>query len=322
MRFRQRTFPFLILATISLGCPPRAKMTPPPADAPAEQVAVAGATVFIGAGDIARCDGTGDEGTARLVDSVLKADSVAGVNDAVFTVGDNAYPVGSPSDFANCFGPSWGDTAKRIMKKIHPAPGNHEHKTPDAAPYYAYFGEKRAGSPRKGYYSYDLGDWHVIVLNSEIVVNGVFPVEDRRAQEEWLRKDLAGSNKKCAIAYLHHPRFSSGWHGNEVLLQPLWQIMYDGNVDVVIHGHDHNYERFAPLTAAGVLDTLRGIVSFVVGTGGAELRGLAGTPQVHSLSRIQGYYGVLKLTLGKEEYRHAFLTTDGRIWDPGGGKCH
>ncbi len=311
----------LALPLLAVACKSPVRTIPPPADAPAELVALSGASILIGAGDIARCNSPADEATAALVDSVLRADSAANVEDAVFLLGDTVYPNGSAQDFALCFTPSWGDTAKRIMSKVRPTPGNHEYNTAAAAPYYEYFG-KRAASPGKGYYSYDLGEWHVIALNSEIVVNRRFTDLERKAQEDWLQEDLKGSPKKCAVAYWHHPFFSSGWHGSDSRLAGLWRILYESGVDLVLVGHDHNYERFQPLTPAGVVDSTAGIVQIVVGTGGAGLRNFRSTIAPHSAFRLQGYYGVLKLTLGAGEWRSAFLDTNGTVWDPGGGRCH
>ena len=304
-----------------VSCKIPVQLTPAPADAPAEQVALTGASVMIGVGDIAVCGTNGDERTAQLVDSVLRADSVAKVSDEVFTLGDNAYPDGSASSFALCFGPSWGDSAKGIMRRIHPSPGNHEHQSVGASPYYQYFGS-RAGSSKKGYYSYDVGEWHVVVLNSEIIVSAAFTLADRKAQEDWLRADLKTSPRLCAVAYWHNPRYSSGWHGSDIALQPVWQILFDAGVDLVLTGHDHDYERYLPQDAAGVADTVHGMTEYVVGTGGGDLRGFASAPTPNSAARVEGYFGVLKLTLGKAEYRAAFLDVNGRTWDPAGGKCH
>lgn len=317
--FWPQTF-IAVLAASAMACPPPVRLTPPSAKASAEEVALAGASVLIGAGDIAACPSQGDEGTAAIVDSVLKADSAAGVRDQVFSAGDNVYPSGRAQDFAKCFGPSWGSPGRRIMKEIRPVPGNHEYDTEGAAPYYAYFGDK-AGAPDKGYYTYKLGEWRVYAINSEIVVNPRFTARDRTAQEDWLRKDLADNPTKCALAYWHHPRFSSSYHGSEALMLPLFKILYDGNAELVISGHDHTYERFAPQTVAGVKDSLRGITQIVVGTGGAELRGFR-IPAANSVARVEGYHGVLKLTLGAGGYQHAFLDINGRIWDPGMGTCH
>jgi hypothetical protein len=297
------------------------QITPPPADAPASVVALSGASVAIGVGDIATCGMQGDEQTAIVVDSVLRADSVAKVGDVVFTLGDNAYPNGDARDFALCFAPSWGDSAKGIMKKIRPAPGNHEHLSNGGAVYYQYFGN-RAGSSKKGYYSYDVGAWHAVVLNSEIIVNSAFTDAERKAQEDWLRKELQGAQGLCTMVYWHNPRFSSGWHGSDGALQSVWQILYDGGVDLVLNGHDHDYERFRPQTPLGVADSVKGIAEYVVGTGGGVLRGFRDRPAANSAVRVEGHFGVLILTLGKEEYRSAFLDVSGRIWDVAGGKCH
>lgn len=316
-----RLFLFIAAAT-SGSCHPPARQTPPPANASAEQVALAGASVLVGAGDIARCNADGDELTAMIVDSILKADSVAKVTDAVFTLGDNAYTSGSTGQWTNCFTPSWGDPNKSIMKNIKPSPGNHEYYTAGADPYYVYFG-KNAGEPGKGFYSYNIGEWHAVVLNSEIIVNSsIFNEEARKEQYDWLEKDLKANTKECTLAYWHHPRFSSGSHGSDAKLTPTWQALYEYGVDLVLTGHDHHYERFAPMTPQGVVDTLYGIPSFVIGTGGAELRGMRLPLAQNSLRRVEGHYGVLLLTLGGKEFRSTFISTDGFSWDPSGGKCH
>jgi alkaline phosphatase len=311
----------VLLLALLPACQPQVDPTPPPADAPAEIVALTGAAILIGVGDIAACDSRGDELTAAIVDSVLRADSVVDVENVVFTLGDNAYPDGSSQDFARCFTPSWGDPAKRIMRIIRPSPGNHEHLTYDAAPYYEYFG-KNAGSPSKGYYSYNIGEWHAVALNSEIVVNGLFSDAERAEQLEWLAQNLKDNPKKCTVAYWHHPRFSSGWHGSDRRLASFWSILYDAGVDLVLSGHDHHYERFQPLTPTGVADSARGIVQILAGTGGGELRGLRDPLAPHSAARVQGRFGVVKLTLGAEEWRSAFLATNGGVYDASGGKCH
>jgi 3',5'-cyclic AMP phosphodiesterase CpdA len=308
------------VTVLLISCFPRVQVTPPPATATAKEVALAGAAVLIGAGDIAECGSPGDESTARLIDSVLKADSAAKVEDAVFSVGDHAYPNGTRQDFERCFKPSWGDSSKLIMQRIRPVPGNHEHNTMYAAGYYQFFGD-RAGERGKGYYAYDLGTWRIIALNSEIPVNGEFGAEDRTGQEDWLRQELETNKKPCTIAYMHRPLFSSGGHAGDAFMLNLWNILYSGGVDIVISGHDHHYERFLPMNPAGALDTLKGVVQFVVGTGGAGLRGLR-APARNSVARVQGHFGVLKLTLGAGEYRFVFLEPQGRLWDIGGGKCH
>ena len=261
----RRTAPWIPAALVAMlpACAPQSTTTPPPATAPAELVKLTGASVLIGAGDIARCDGQGDEQTAALVDSLLQADSVAGVKDAVFTLGDNAYPNGSAQDFSACYGASWGDSLKRIHKVIRPTPGNHEHSVVGAAPYYEYFGDA-AGPPRKGYYSYDLGEWHIVVLNTNIDHSAT------SAQMNWLKADLAANPTSCTLAYWHHPLFNSGAsHGNKTSTRPLYQALYDAGAEVVLTSHEHTYERFAPQTATGQADPAFGIRQWVVGTGGA-----------------------------------------------------
>ena len=312
-----------LLATVlaMLSCKPPVRTTPAPAEAPAELAYLTGASVMIGAGDIAGCDNGGDGRTAMVVDSVLRADSVAKVTDAAFTLGDNAYQEGTATQFRNCFGATWGDSTKRIMKKIHPTPGNHEYLSPGADPYFDYF-KASAGNRGEGYYSYDVGAWHVVVLNSELVVNSGFSQAQRTQQEEWLRKDLKDHAKPCTLAYWHHPRFSSGYHGSDARLTPIWQILYDNNVDLVLNGHDHDYERFAPQNPLGIADSTRGIYEIVVGTGGEELRGFGSQKVSNSLARIEGHFGVLKLTLGGGEFRSIFIDDAGRLWDPSRGKCH
>jgi hypothetical protein len=282
---------------------------------------VAGASVLVGSGDIAVCGGQFDEATAVLVDSILKADSAAGVEDVVFTTGDNVYPNGAKQYWDACWKPSWGDTAKRIMDRIRPAVGNHDLDAELGAAFLEVFGD-RVGEESGGYYSYDLGVWHVVVLNSEIMTNPAFAVASRRAQEEWLREDLAANDEQCTIAVFHRPRFSSGAHAGDLRMTTFWRILYERNVDIVLNGHEHHYERFEPQTPAGLPDTVRGITQFIVGTGGASLTGIRYPVQANSARRITGYHGVLKLTLGAGEYQHAFLDTDGRIWDMGAGKCH
>jgi hypothetical protein len=155
------------------------------------------------------------------------------------------------------------------------------------------------------------------------VVNvGSFSEIARTAQETWLKDDLKSHHQRCTVAYWHNPRFSSGWHGSDPRLGPLWQILFDGGVDVVLNGHDHDYERFLPQTPEGVVDSTKGITQVIVGTGGGDLRGFRGTFVKNSAYRVQGHFGVLKLTLGGAEWRSAFLDVKGGIYDPVGGKCH
>ncbi|MDP9201014.1 MAG: metallophosphoesterase [Gemmatimonadota bacterium] len=311
----------IALSGLIVGCSRDEPPTPTPPGGSPNEIVLPGAPVMIGAGDIAVCGTSGDEATAKIVDSVLTADSAATVQSVVFTLGDNAYPSGSggvDNDFPRCFSPSWG--GRRIMNVIRPAPGNHDYDSGSGAPYFAYFGE-RAGLPGKGYYSYDVGEWHVISLNSELYFGRANPSEARE-QEDWLRRDLEDHRNLCALAYFHRPLFSSGDHGGTQDVQPLWRMLYEGGVDVVLNGHEHNYERFLPQTPAGVADSAKGIEQIVAGTGGAALRGVRYPLARNSLVQIHGRFGVLKLSLGAGEYRHAFLDADGRVWDAAGRKCH
>jgi len=310
----------LLGMVIPLSCFPPVRVTPPPADAPAEEVADSNAAVMIGAGDIGVCGSRGDEATAAIVDSVLKADSTAKVEDIVFTLGDNAYPSGTTAQFKLCFGSSWGDSTKRIMKWMRPALGNHEYLSDEGSAYFKYFGE-RAGQPEKGYYGYDVGEWRAIVLNSEIL-GSHFTDEDRKAQVDWLRGELKDHTNKCKVAYFHRPLWSSGGHGGHADMHDIFHILHEDGVDLVLAGHEHHYERFAPMTPAGVLDTLKGITQIIAGTGCGELRGLRTPLARNSAYQIQGHYGVLKLTLGAEAWRSAFIDSRGRVWDRSGGKCH
>ncbi len=259
---------------------------------------------FVGAGDIASCGSAGrDEETAELLDAI---------GGTVFTLGDNAYPDGTAANFADCYEPTWG----RHKARTRPSPGNHDYHTPGATPYYAYFGAS-AGDSGKGYYSFDLGDWHIISLNSNIDMSA------GSAQEQWLRADLAASAKQCTLAYWHHSRFSSGTnHGSSTAPQPLWQALYDYNADIVLSAHDHIYERFAPQTPDGVADAARGIRAFVAGTGGASLYTIE-TPEANSEVRNNDTWGVLKLTLSAGVYSWEFVPVAGMTFtDSGSGACH
>ncbi len=259
--------------------------------------------VFVGAGDIASCSSTGDEATANLLDNI---------SGTVFTLGDNAYESGTAAEFSGCYDPSWG----RHKARTRPAPGNHDYVTAGAAAYYSYFGSS-AGDPAKGYYSYDLGNWHIIALNSNVARDA------GSAQEQWLRADLAANTKSCTLAYWHHPRFSSGFeHGNDTSVQALWQALYDYNADVILSGHDHDYERFGPQTPTGVADNSRGIREFVVGTGGRSHYSL-GTLKANSQVFDGVTFGVLKLTLGNGGYDWEFVHVPGTTFtDLGSAICH
>jgi hypothetical protein len=259
--------------------------------------------VLVGAGDIASCDSDGDEATAAVLDNIA---------GTVFTAGDNVYDSGLASEFAACYDPSWG----RHKSRTRPAPGNHEtYGTTDMAGYFGYFGAA-AGEFGKGYYSYNLGAWHVVVINNMI------DVSTGSVQEKWLRSDLAANPAQCTVAIWHYPLFSSGDHGNNTEMADIWQALYDAGADVVITGHDHDYERFAPQTAAGVADPVRGIREFVVGTGGASHYGIGAT-EPNSEVHNDNTFGVLKLTLHATSYDWQFVpVAGGTFTDSGTGQCH
>lgn len=310
------------LAALVLGCSGDESPTRTPPGAPPKEIALPGAAVFIGAGDIGVCGTNGDEATAHIVDSVLAAVAAKNSQSAVFTLGDNAYPSGTGgvvNDFPRCFTPSWGSA--RIMNVIHPSPGNHDYDSGSGAPYFTFFGD-RAGPSGKGYYSYDIGGWHLISLNSELLFGPGANPSEATAQEKWLRKDLADHRVLCTLAYFHRPLFTSGVGSPTQQVKGIWQILYDGRADLVLNGHHHHYERFLPQTPLGVADVRNGIEEIITGTGGGELRGVKNPLAYNSVTEIHGHFGVLKLMLGAGEYSHAFIDTHGRVWDPARGKCH
>jgi hypothetical protein len=265
--------------------------------------------VLVGTGDIARCSATGDEATANLLD---------GISGTVFTIGDNAYQSGTATEFSKCYEPSWG----RHKTRTKPAVGNHEYYTEGAKPYYDYFG-LAAGDPTKGYYSYDIGSWHMIVLNSNCAALVADGCAAGSPQEQWLKDDLATHSNACTLAYWHHPRFSSGSHGGDASVGPFWSDLYQAGTDVVLNGHDHDYERFAPQNPLGISDPSQGIREFVVGTGGAALTGFKTPMQPNSEFGLINTNGVLKLTLHPDSYDWQFITAPGgAVADSGIGQCH
>ncbi|TFW35759.1 metallophosphoesterase family protein [Massilia horti] len=264
------------------------------------------------AGDIARCQHpdarfAGASDTAAIVAGGLAADPGA----VVLTLGDSTYPVGAASEFANCYEPTWG----RFKERTWPAPGNHEYYTPKAAPYFAYFGA-RAG---KGYYSFELGSWHVVSLNSNLG-----PLE-HAAQLAWLREDLELHPARCTLAYWHHPLFSSGWHGSIPTMRAAWDLLYRFGAEIVLSGHDHVYERFAPQDAKGSFDGEQGIRQFVVGTGGAFPTPFKWAIANSEVRDATGF-GVLRLTLLDDGYEWQYVPAGqrpaGAQPDHGKASCH
>ena len=299
-------FLVLLVATVAVVVAPRWLARPAASASPAP-TSDDGAAVLVGAGDIALCREQGDEGTAELLETIP---------GTIFTTGDNAYHEGTPEEYDECYDASWG----RHRHRTRPTPGNHEYRTPNAEGYFEYFGDA-AGEPGEGWYSYELGDWQVIALNSNCDhIDG--GCEEGGAQLEWLREELAARDAVCTAAYWHHPRFGSGRHGSDRDVAPFWEALYEAGADVVIAGHDHLYERFAPQDPEARADPERGIRQFVVGTGGADFYEFEEI-QPNSEMRNNDTHGVLKLTLRADSYDWEFVPVEGGTFtDSGSGDCH
>ena len=298
-----------VIVVLAAACTPRADEASTLATAPATTATAAGqrSTTVLAAGDIASCASGGDEQTAALLDTLP---------GTVLTLGDTVYDDGSADQFRRCYMPSWG----RFRDRTYPAPGNHDYQTANASGYYGFFGP-RAGQPGKGWYSFDLGRWHLIALNSNCdEVGGCQPGSE---QERWLRADLAAHPARCTLAFWHHPRFSSGTtHGSDRAVGGLWLALYQAGAEVVLVGHEHNYERFAPLDPLGGVDPARGVREFVVGTGGSSHYPF-GSPLPGSQARNSDSFGVLQLQLRPTGYSWRFLPVQGSSFqDSGTESCH
>jgi hypothetical protein len=247
---------------------------------------------LIAAGDIGSCDSRGDEATAALV---------ARMPGTVAVLGDAVYERGTADEFRRCY--SWG----RFRARTRAALGNHEYGTGSAAAAIAYF-----GLPQTGYYSYRLGAWRIVVLNSNCGPAGGCGLGS--PQQRWLESELGRGDETCTLAYWHHPRFSSGLHGSDASMAPLWRTLGRGGADVVLAGHDHHYERFAPMN---------GIRSFVVGTGGRSLYPVFGRlDRPRSVALNTRTYGVVRLTLRQDSYDWRFVpVAGGSFTDAGSGRC-
>jgi hypothetical protein len=256
-----------------------------------------GDAVLVGAGDISTCSDNNDEATAKLLD---------GISGTVFNAGDNAYSSGTLTEYNNCYNPTWG----RHKSRTKPSPGNHEYQTSGASGYFQYFNNPAP------YYAYNLGAWRIYSLNSEIDVSA------SGAQGTWLQSDLAANPKQCVLAYWHKPRWSSGsTHGSASNMQAIWQILYNAGAEVVVSGHEHNYERFAQMNASGATVT-QGLREFVVGTGGVGHYGF-GSALASSQVRNSTTFGVLKLTLHAGSYDWQFVPIAGSTFtDSGSANCH
>ncbi|MGE0445053.1 MAG: metallophosphoesterase [Vicinamibacterales bacterium] len=307
MRFRHLVLGLAALGSLHCGSQTPASPTPdlPPIAAPADPTPsdppVTLSTppfdpnVIVGAGDIADC-APNAEATARLLDSI---------GGTVITLGDNAYPRGTAEEFRICYEPTWG----RHKARTRPSPGNHDYESPGAAPYYDYFGAS-AGLPGEGYYSYQVGSWLVLSLNSNANIE---------AQVKWLNDLFDRETPLCTLAYFHHPRYSSGPGDKVTAAYRLWDTLYRRGADVVLSGHDHLYERLAPQDERGQRDPDRGMRQFVVGTGGGELD----VPQdiERNSERLIADFGVLKMTLSSGGYQWDYVAVSGPS-DSGSGRCH
>ncbi len=231
----------------------------------------------------------------------------------VLTTGDNQYEDGELSAFQGSYAASWG----RVKAITRPTPGNHDYHLAGAKGYFRYFGP-RAGRRAGGYYSFDVGRWHIIALNSNCEEMG--GCDEGSAQERWLREDLATNPATCTLAYWHHPRFSSGLHGNSTRSEAFWRALYAAGADVVLNGHDHSYERFAPQDPEQRADP-DGIREFIVGSGGKSHYAFGG-PEPNSQFRDGEHFGILELTLRSQGYDWRFITIGGTIKDSGSGSCH
>jgi calcineurin-like phosphoesterase family protein len=291
---------FSIAACGSGGAP--VEPPPPPPPLPAEVILVAG--------NIATCGTTNDEATAAVLDTLP---------GTIFTLGDNVFPDGSLESYNSCYQPSWG----RQKARTYAALGNHEYNSGSADPSFNYFGN-RAGPRDLGYYSLDLGNWHIIVLNVNDSTVNEFKAFEGSAQETWLKADLAANSKACTLALWHNPPFFSsntvGWTSS-AYVTGLWKRLYDAGVDVVLNGQQHDYERFPPLSSTGSPDEVKGIREFNVGTGGESTETMIAIAQ-YSEARSDAF-GILKLTLDAGGYSWEFVSTvPGQFSDTGAGKCH
>lgn len=291
---------------------------PVPVARPAQ--AAIGDPMVVAAGDIA-CDPLnsayyGGSGIGQLCRQKAVSDVIGRLQPtAVLALGDEQYTDGRLSAFRTSYAASWG----RYLSLTRPVPGNHEYGVAGAAGYFDYFGG-RAGPRGKGYYSYNLGTWHVVALNGNCGAVGGCGYGS--AQEQWLRRDLAANPRTCTLAYWHQARFSSGLHGDNAAYTAFWNALYRANADVVLAGHDHHYERFAPMRGDGTLDHPRGIRSFVVGTGGAQHYALSRV-RPNSQARNTTSFGVLQLALRDGYYGWRFHPAAGGTYTDGSNaRCH
>jgi hypothetical protein len=294
-----------------------------PADtSPAGDGPAAGEIVVIAVGDISGTGGSQAK-TAALVGSLMKAKPIA----AILTLGDHAYDSNTTSEFTKFYAASWG--APDLLAITRPAPGNHEYYTAGGKGYYDYFNGAgkamgRAGDRSKGYYSYDLGAWHFVVVNSNDEC-GTVACNAGSAQVSWIKADLAATRARCTVAYMHHPRFNDGkGHGDSAFMEPVWNALYDGGADLVLAGHDHIFEQLGPMDKTGKVDVAHGMRSFVVGTGGIDLYtdGFGTAHKASSEFKQDTKFGVLEVTMGAETYSWRYVAVGGAALVSGSDRCH
>lgn len=278
--------------------PPPDPTPPPPPDTPPLPEPGVGTASLLAVGDIGWCGSPGVAQTAAIVDRF---------RDPLLLLGDLAYPNGTERDFRECYDPAYG----RFKSRSRPGPGNHEYDVAGADGYFTYFGQA-AGPGRLGYYAFRAASWQVLVLNSSV------PIDRNSAQYAWVRDQLR-ERTRCAIATVHHPFDSSGRHGPSGGLNDVWRLLYDHGVDVVVNGHEHNYERLAPMDPERRADPVRGIQQFTVGTGGAPL--YAKARQSANSEVFLEAWGVLRLTLAPTTYEWEFLGVNGSPLDRGVAQC-
>jgi acid phosphatase type 7 len=298
---------------------------PAPAPAPTPAPSTSGDPVIAAAGDIA-CDPADPNfngGAGNASGCHQRATSKLVVNtglNGILTLGDEQYDDGTLAKFQQVYAGTWG----QANNLGHDGVGNHEYLTSGAKGYWDYFNgvgiaNGPAGPRGKGWYSFDVGTWHIVALNSNCSNVGC---GSGSAQETWLRSDLSAHPNKCTLAFWHHPRFSSGIAGPTSAMSTMFTDLYNSGADVVLSGHDHDYERFAPQTPAAVADSSRGITEFVVGTGGKSLKSFNGAAK-NSVVRHTGTYGVLRMTLHPSSYDFKFVPEAGQTWtDSGTVNCH
>ena len=308
------------LAAVTPTCAPDSRALPPCDASPALPNVVPGAAVVTVAavGDIADCAGGSQMAVATTIEGIKP--------DAVFALGDLAYPNANIDELVDCYGPSLG----RFRSITRAVPGNHEYHTPHAGAYYAYFCGS-SGDAFKGWYSFDIGRWHVVALNSNCggdldVVSDVADdfggCDASSPQAAWLRADLDAHPSGCKLAMWHHPRFSASSEGGSPMVDALWRIIVEHGVDLVLNGHAHNYQRFPRVGVDGLRDDVNGTRNIVVGTGGVKLAKFSAKEPNRSEMRANDSHGALRLELREHDYAWSFVPVNGdMLHDEGTEAC-